>query len=391
MSELRWLLLLRLAGPYRLDGDWLLSSGGPETDGSDLVAHEAFQGAVDDEALAIILDELGVHPDHHSGWLARVGCLHKTEIGWIDTSGTIADSVARWMAGRGAPCGSEELGAFLAFRKTPLRSARQILIDDPRFIRADKDRFALASWGLEPYDGVAAEMQSEIEAQGGSVPIDSLISALGTRHRISEVSIRMYAERPMFFIDEFDHVSIRDESNPFVPSEDLSRAAGCQELDHGEVAWRVKVDGEILRGSGRRVPSQLAGYLKVVPGTTMSFEGRNTSLRISWTLIGQPGVSSMRGLVQTMGGIEGDYLVVVFNRDGRADAAVVRQQDMDSEPIVSAARLLGYLRCDDPADALVKLSEALDVTAQTEVSRRTRIRAKMLAGQHADLADLLAT
>lgn len=59
----------------------------------------------------------------------------------------------------------------------------------------------------------------------------------------------------MFALGLRGYMSVRNQAvRPYELRDDLSGVPGCYELSPTAAAWRVRVDSEVLRGSGRKMP-----------------------------------------------------------------------------------------------------------------------------------------
>ncbi len=348
------LLFSWLAGPYTEHGGWAVSGGGTPIKQIRAQLEEVAgdDGFLSEADLRTELGRFSIHDDQHSAWMESFGRFQRLDDGWFCGGQNVIDAAVRLLRLRGRPMSAEEILEDLD-RDASLRSVRQRLFEDDRVHRVTKSRFALREWAMDEYTSVAQEMVEEIERSGGSVPIDELVQRLAVRHDISPASVRMYAGRPMFRVDAAGVISVRDEGSYEVGS-DLAATPGCYEIAPGVASWRVRVDGEILRGSGRRVPEPLAGWLGLRPGSQREWNHSGGTMLLSWTAWGQPTIGSLRSFVDQTHGQVGDWLVLVF-RPG--DALEVQWMSDDVEvDFGRVADLVGVeWRPGDPLQALARL------------------------------------
>lgn len=93
-----------------------------------------------------------------------------------------------------------------------------------RFSRTSIHHWALSEWVDEPYEGVIPEITRRIRENGGSIPLEVLIEELPRDVGTSESTVRTYAGRPVFKIEdgiirettkkEQQQVSVEPPSNP---------------------------------------------------------------------------------------------------------------------------------------------------------------------------------
>lgn len=383
--------LMWCAGPYVLRDGWLrLKQGGPDPRGAEIREAADSSGYVSDNSLNDALNAAGILAEAQEDWLDYVGNLIRVEGGWLDGTGTLVDLSFRYLSLRGVPMSVEEILEGIG-RSASVRSVRQRLSEDDRFVRVSKNEVGLRGWDFDEYTSVADEMAEEIERCGGEIPLDVLVERLVERYGVSPTSVRMYAGRPMFFVDGQDHVSLRTDDNPYEVRDDLRLIPCCYELSATEAAWRVRVDRDVLRGSGRRIPEQLAGWLRLRPGDRFDARNDRRPVPLAWRPWAQPDIGSLKGFAEDLGAAEGDWLVLVFDRRGSVDVRLVEDPSKAEASLQVLARLVGV---DDETlnlhAMLLRLAEVLDVTTSADDdSIRFRIRAALERRRDQDLVDLM--
>ena len=79
-------------------------------------------------------------------------------------------------------------------------------------VRADKNRWGLAEWVDDEYEGIAAEIVQRIEEDGGATRLERLLEELPRMFDVSENSVRSYVATPKFLLRD-GYVSLADSSS----------------------------------------------------------------------------------------------------------------------------------------------------------------------------------
>jgi hypothetical protein len=316
-------LLFWLAGPYTWDSDtgWLRSGEIPGPEVIDAYADE--RGNVDLLRLQQHLAKCGMLPAVQPVWCDQIGNLRKIGDCWMKWVGTIADKAARILDVWGKPATPEEIVVGIG-EGHDVRGTRARLFEDERFMRVDMTRVALRSWGLEEYSTIAEEIDQEIDRQGGTADINELVSTLIARFNLREQSIRIGTNAPMFFIHD-GTIRRRTEADPHDPVPPVTTTAGCYLLRPEVLAWRIEINTDSLRGSGRPMPTSIAAWLGVLPGSRRSLIAEGDMVNVSWpaTSGSGPSLGSIRSQLETEEAGVGDEVLVVFGRE-KGTVAVTR-------------------------------------------------------------------
>jgi len=186
------------------------------------------------------------------------------------------------------------------------RSLNNDLHSDERFLRRGVKLFGLAEWGGEEYTSIQDEVAEEIERQGGAASIDHLVAALCTQFGVAETSVRAYAREAPFITtpDGLVTAGVGTGSYTKVAIEDCR---GC--FRSGERwAFRLVVDYDIQRGSGRPISAGIVQYLGLKPGER-TYAGSPVG-ELLFRYGRQATVGSLRKAAESVGGVEGDLLFV---------------------------------------------------------------------------------
>lgn len=314
-------LMLWAAGPYEADGDWLVAKPHSvvglmsEIDarlGDSLVVHE--------DEVRLVLDDLGIAQPLLGQMMAPLkGWRVLDETSWARWSGTVGDKAAVVLALTETPATAQELNDYIGEGHAE-SSVRNAMAADERFVRIDKvGTFALSSWGMEEYSGVANEIIERIERAGGPVRLDDLVREFVSEFGVSENSVRMYASAPAFVTHD-GQVRLRKDDEPFDIDRRIDRVRGLYVLPNGQVVVHDVVDRDVRRGSGRAFPEAGAASLGVVPGGRASFESDDFGrVVISWpkTATTGPSIGSTRQVAECLGLDDGDPFRIIFDANSR--------------------------------------------------------------------------
>ena len=132
---------------------------------------------------------------------------------------------------------------------------------------------------------------------------------------------------------------LRTDAQPYLPKTDLGNTAGCFQID-GAWAYRIRVDSDILRGSGRSIPEAFASYLGVGPLQKGRLAGPEAPMTVGWSQY--PAIGSIRLNVEALGLTNGDY---VFIRRATGDSVdfvgLLHTEIVSSDPIGRVRLLVG--------------------------------------------------
>ncbi len=389
--QLAFDLLLWLAGPYTMsDGWWRHAADAPQMNGNDLRDRASESGFISDDSVASLLEEFGVRDCYRAEWIGAFAGFRRVEGGWLDSAGSIIDQSLRYLAYRGVPMPVEEILEGIGRTEASTRSVRHRLFEDSRAMRVSKSEIGLTEWGHNEYTSLADEMLEELEREGGRMPLDRMIERLVEQFGVSPNSVRMYAGRPLFLLDADGWIQVRPADKPYEVRDDLLRVPSCYELSVSEASWRVEVDRDVLRGSGRHIPEQLAGWLRLRPGQTLTLHNASRPLALAWRSWAQPDVGSLKPFADEPSASEGDWLLLVMGRAGAVDVRLVERSAAAVPGLALLLQLVGLPGelGEDPKEAMRVLGQILGVETSDEDSLRFRIRASLQARRDLDILDV---
>lgn len=255
------------------------------------------------------LTELGIHKDIHQGWVTHIGDFRFLRNHVARWNGNVGDKAEIVLKLNGRPMSREEITAEIGEDHNE-RTLGNRLVSDTRFCRTGPDQFALKKWGLEEYSSIIDEVLAEIAKGGGEASADYLTSTISSKFGVSVVSVRTYLASPRFVRTARGTVRARAEEESFTASRKIELTRRCYRLAAGW-AYRITVDDELLRGSGRPLPSAFAVHMGLVPLRTLTLSSDKGEVRVGWPSQ-QPTIGSLRSAVESLGGLVGDYIFVAF-------------------------------------------------------------------------------
>jgi RNA polymerase sigma factor (sigma-70 family) len=243
------------------------------------------------------------------------------------------DRAAAILSVTGSPMSPQDILDRLGVERS-LSSLKNAMASDDRFERVDRDKWALAEWGLESYSGIRALARDEIARSGGQILMDTLIERITGRYTVSANSVIAYASAPPF---EAKGGVVRLATGDRDPRKGPERTRRLYRRADGWL-YRVMVTKEHLRGSGSPAPMALAAILGLQHGQVRQLESALGPQTISW-----PGPQPVFGTIRRFlvdSDIEtGSEIFLVIGDDGSfriepADAD-------DAAPLERALRLAG--------------------------------------------------
>ena len=383
-------LLLWLAGPYRFDKQtgWMfleaeylggkvgpLSELGPPPRASLLHGVTSDDGVVDLAAARSRAAAAGLVANAIDDWitLCPFRDFDGTLVLW---HGNVADKADALLGILRRPATADELDDLIGEGHS-VRSIRNRLLQDDRFVRADRFRVGLRRWGLEEYTGIVDEIKQEIERCGGDADIDDLVRTLTKQFDLRGGSVISYTTVPRFVVDE-GRIHVRRADEPFVPNKTLFDQSHAFLLDQDRCSYRVRVDRDILRGSGRPLPQGVGAWLGVHPGTRRQFRFRDDDvLLISWpdsALLG-PALGSLRRQALARSADVGDFLLLEFDRSSdEVEVMLVRQSELEAATGWLRGTLLTGIDAGNRIEFEQMLAVAVGASSAAETRRRCRDR-----------------
>lgn len=334
----RWLLML--AGPYERRDNWLIRSG--VTAPSPLLIAEFAdeQGVIDVASLEEHLTQLPMSNANAARWIEEAGLGKQVAGRLVLWQGSIVDKINVVLAARGEPADAETLVGLVGEGHS-VKGTRNRLFEDDRFARVSKTLWALRTWGLEEYTGIADELRQRIEEHDGVAPLSDVVTEIVEAFGVRESSVRLYATAPMFVV-EAGTIRLRTADEPYPVDTDLRDVRGCY-TDESSLIFTITVDKDVLRGSGQQCPISVAGRLGVTPGHPREFEHEAGRLAVTWVESAGlgPSLGSTRALAELTSAQPGDQLLLTFDLSNSTVHARKIERSAGASPLLAAVDLCG--------------------------------------------------
>ena len=382
VSDPAALVLLWLAGPYEVRGDWLILRPArlaiDET--KQILRMATANGPAPMSVVEAALEVYGVPRGQIREWIVSVSSFRIEDDLILAWGGSMADKAVAILAIEKKPMTAEELHSRIG-PSASLRGLTNQLSAEHRIKRTGVRHFGLRDWDHDEYTGVADEIEQEIGRQGGAATLDHLVSYVSETYGVAPASIRTYAAGPRFQRNEQGLVTVASTLAPRSRTREPHEARNV--VRHGSRwAWRQRVNADLLRGSGFPISTALADVVGLAPMETRVLQLADGQLQLSW-LSNQPTCGSVRTSLTQVQAADGDLCFIAIDAGGAA-LSYVRRGDIEAEQGLDRLALeLGLAK--EAGLEGVAWALGLEETASTaSVSRR------LLARGEADLAALLS-
>lgn len=308
----------------------------PQPDALPLVG----EGPIIDEAgLEEQLTEDGVAFQHLPFAIEHIAGIRRLEGSLVLWPRNIARKGVAVLALRGRPMTTDEIADVIDEDFTR-RGFRDRVFNEPGVMRSSRHHVALRAWELPEYGGVVPAM---IERLGsGPAVLSDLAQDLSMAFKVSPNSVLMYSAAPVFRTHK-GMIELRPSDDPFVPTNAPESVTGLYRLDTDRLAWHLRVDHDVLRGSGRAVPDEIGIFLAGAPPLSLQLKNTGKDIAFTWAETSHvgPSIGSIRELALTAGSHEGDLLRLVFDRTDHSVTAHVVDTSSGGDPRETLARLTG--------------------------------------------------
>ena len=303
----------------------------------------------------------GLDASLHERWLTRDSSVRLFNGQLVLWGTTISDRLAFALADIGSPATVDEMVSHVGEDRAR-SSINNALAVDPRLVRLNRTHWGLASWGAQEYSGVADAMRNLLVELGRPITTHEMMSRMKERFGIAENSTLAYCGAPMFFV-EGESIRLRTpHDEPYRCDPDsIRRTPGVFNLGSRRSGRLLKVDVNLLRGSGTMLTHAAGAILDVEVNSNLSFTNRygdQVQVTFPETSIVGPSIGSMRRIAERLSAKEDDYLTVVLDRSNMTVTAKVTDLSNQSpgwqvissltgvaEPI-DLAHLANTLQCD---------------------------------------------
>ncbi len=347
-------LLLWLAGPYEESDGWLVRRGASLDAAWDDIHTQLEQiGKLTHSDAIHVLRDAGIVERAAETLLQRPKELISVGTELLPWAGSVADKAETVLQLLGRPATDQELVDHIG-EGHARRSLRNRLMEEERFMRTDRDHFALRAWDVEEYSGISEEIAERIERAGGEALLDQVVNELLDTFDIAETSIRQYASAHRF-VQQNGKIRLRSDEEIAVSSVDAITVAGVFRPSGDRLVITIDITSDTLRGSGRGVARPVAVALGATPGNEVVFAGDGQGeVRFVWRLdsASGPAMGSLADLATAVGVNLGDRLYLDFQIAHRCVRAYLVD---DSDPLTqlvsicdgedSEGDLAGMARC----------------------------------------------
>ena len=353
-------LLLRMAGPYREISGWLTVNHA-NIDVSDVQDLANQFGIVSLAEVRKWLTDHGVRPEFHESWLERSGMFRQIGDVLMVWSGSVADKCIAHLAYRREPADTETLVALVGEGHS-VRGTRNRLFSDDRLVRVNRTHWALRAWGMEEYSGIVDEISQRIGEAGGIAELSEVVDEIVRQFGVSENSVHAYTAAPMFVVED-GHIRMRELHEQPEVEASLDNCTGAFRSSAAVISLQVRVDADLLRGSGRALRGPIAAALGVTPGQPRSFQYETGNIRVTWPMTSAlgPSLGSVRVLASTASAAEGERVRLDFNLTQGTVSAERIPGDLASYRDEEAIRLLTGIET-TLDKALLEVADAINTT-----------------------------
>jgi Sigma-70, region 4 len=278
-----WRVLDRLDDTYEIEDGWCAV---PTILSAQSETMTRVQEAANRHGVARLSDLAQLNPNQPEGsaqgslhdWLDYCGCLVDGDHVYTRFQ-SVGDRAAAILSVVGSPMPAQDILNRFDIERS-LQSLRNAMGSDDRFCRVDRDKWALAEWGLETYSGTRAVIRDEIAREGGQIPLETLIERITGKYTVSASSVITYASAPPFEArDGVIRLAAGDHRNVRKGPERTRRLYRRA----NEWLYRVTVTREHLRGSGFPAPVAIAGILGLQPGQARQLNSALGPQTVNWT------------------------------------------------------------------------------------------------------------
>jgi hypothetical protein len=378
---IRKAVLRELAGPLSEVGGVVVSARGLrrlkdlESRYSGAAPGEMLDRAAFDATIA----DLGADDPTRESILVHLG-LRQLNGGLVAWRGSMSDMTVSSLAAYGRPMSLDEIHGELGYHRNPRSVAGHVRADE-RILRRGKDRYGLRQWGGEEYRGILDAIERVITDAGGSIGATDLVARVTTRFGVSENSLRAYSGDRRFIRREDGAIAMRAPDDPEAPigGRPIDVTRGAFLLD-GVWHYRVEVNPEAIRGSGRVIPRSIALEAGIEPDLTLGFDYDGGTVVFNWSGP-QPTLGSVRNVLSAHSCVESDLLFISLGGPEPRSVRVGRSAARNAEFTIRRLALeMGLQPGDVSQDDPIAVASALGLPPGADwedVADRLRARGEM--------------
>lgn len=338
-------VIVELSGPYVNEKGWYVLESALQDEPTPWIIAQADEaGRIDSELASRCLTEWGLDVVHHRDWLTRNGDIRQFNNQLVCWGNSISDRLVFALADLGRIATLDEMMSHVGETR-PRQSVANAIGSDSRLIRVSRTHWGLSSWELPEYAGTAYSIRSFIEEAGGSMLIGEVVQLMHQTFEVAEGTTKTYFQSPMF-VTEGDSIRLRaEEDGPYkLDLRSIDRATGVFHLGPYRAGVLLKVDHNVLRGSGSLLSRAAGAILQVDVNANLKFTdqwGNVLVVTFPETSFMGPSLGSIRLIAESLSANEGDYVTLVLDRSNMSVEAVATKPNSLSPGWATVGRLTG--------------------------------------------------
>jgi|GEM_PF-1081291 len=253
---------------------------------------------------------------------------------------SVRDLAAAILDIEGHPLTSVQIHARLGVERS-LQSLKNALGSDQRFMRVDRDDWALVEWELDEYTSIRGLIRAQLDANESAVELSDVVTAICEKYSVKESSVVAYASAPPF---ETSDGVVRVATSVHKPARPPELTKRLYRVDS---TWmvRVEVTEDHVRGSGSTAPASIINALDMEPGESREFLWDGGTLSVRWTGLA-PAFGTIRQLLIDHRSRVGDSVFLVLRDDGSCGLkpvpALCGRTDLDLAGLVGLSMVDGF-------------------------------------------------
>lgn len=384
--------LLWCAGPYREKNGWLINQNVKLNNSlKKLLSYTDYRGLVTHEVVEAVLNELDIKSEHHNDWIRHLKVFRGFPDGYILYKGSIIDKAVSYLNYREAPIQVKELAEYVG--SNSVRSACQRFVSSGRLWRVNiSNEFVVAgNQDYKPYNGITAEIIRSIEENGGEASIEEIIDDFTMSFGVKKNSVIGFLGAPIFERTD-GMVSLRKTVDDIVSNSDVLRSVSCYKGGTDTWLWKLQVNKDTLRGSGKQISNGLAMHVGCQLGDKINVPTEFGGITFSWPIHTPYGASigSLRLPALGLGAQIGDYLFVQ-SKKGKLSFKLLLKSKLDKEKVKmkKAALLMGADRVKNKSEALSFIAKALAIRAKKPEKIIEQAKSILTSRHESKLAQLI--
>ena len=314
---------------------------------------------------------------HRKQLLELLGEFLPVEGGVIPFGGSLMDKAYSIMIYNNRVYSVEELLAII--ESDSVKSFKHRLMEDSRFWRINKQNdFVLADTpGHEQYTNIVDKIDSMLEKNSGRAGFHEIVNEISSKFGVKQQSVIAYLNSNRFATDAFGIVKLRKKQEFSRKQFNMNDEVDCFCTRSGRWVWRVPVDKNLLRGSGRPFPDAFAVYLGCSPGKSIQVSTDLGPLTLSWSqhsLVGAT-VGSLRKVALAYKAQVGDYIFMIA-MDDRLKYEILQKSSLEKtdSDLIRAARMIRCEHVKDDVAAVAELAYCFAVPYRTHEQSLSELR-----------------